>query len=356
MSNASRPTRGYATASLVLVCSLIISVAQARPQTPPQPQSQDKAYDQLLVKARTSIADKKPQEAVEQSEQAIQLNDKRWEAYVTAASGYSAQQLYDDAIGMLQMALVRAPQDKKQLVRDAISEARRQVSGSNSSAATPTAVKPQASTSAAAQTTAPTQAEAVLWKSIETSKNPDDYRAYLKAYPNGAFAPLAEQRITSLTANPPQSVIKTQTDWLREKASVSAPATTCTAVKGKYECRDYTVPQEIEFVNGCHVGLLRDTTHYDLDFTRVNDSGIRLRKQSNGPGYYLDLSLKGASAMPATGAVRGRIGTQFLPEPRQGGPAPSPSQFSIYFADGATADEALQRTVELAMACAASDR
>ena len=325
------------------------------------PARRNSAYDDAVAKARALAAQKDFKTAATTSEQAIQMDDKRWEGYIVAAESYSGQQLYDDAIGMLQMALVRAPEDKKPAIRDAITETRRMLAGpiapsrapsapssapaipaSNVQSATPAA-------SAANPGAAPTQAEIILWKSIENSKNSSDYEAYLKAYPNGAFAPLAEQRITSLTANPPQSAIKTQTDWLREKANASAPATTCTPVKGKKkaECRDYTVPQEIEFVNGCHIGLLRDTTHDDLDFARINGSAIRLRKESNGAGYYLDLPLKGVSATP--GAVRGGMVRQFLPEPAQ---APPPSQFSIYFADGATADEALQRTVELAQACA----
>jgi hypothetical protein len=34
-----------------------------------------------------------------------------------------------------------------------------------------------------------------LWKTIENSNNPDDFDAYLKQYPNGAFAPLANARL-----------------------------------------------------------------------------------------------------------------------------------------------------------------
>src|SRR5438874_899123 len=83
------------------------------------------SYDDAIARARTLLSEKKAQEEVTISDQAIQMDEKRWEAYVTAASGYSAQQLFDDAIGMLQLALARAPQDRKQLIRDALTEARR---------------------------------------------------------------------------------------------------------------------------------------------------------------------------------------------------------------------------------------
>jgi hypothetical protein len=145
----------------------------------------------MVAKARALIRDKKAQEAIAQSQAAIQLDDKRWEAYVTAASGYSAQQFYDDAVGMLQMALVRAPEDKKQLVRDAITEARGlsvgHVPPSNSVRPQPPPDSPN-----------PTQAEVVLWKSIENSSRIDDFVAYLQKYPNGTFATLASARVEKL--------------------------------------------------------------------------------------------------------------------------------------------------------------
>jgi hypothetical protein len=35
----------------------------------------------------------------------------------------------------------------------------------------------------------------VLWKSIENSTTPEDFRTYLAAYPHGAFAPLAQRHL-----------------------------------------------------------------------------------------------------------------------------------------------------------------
>jgi len=43
------------------------------------------------------------------------------------------------------------------------------------------------------------EAEIVSWQSIATSKNPDDYEAYLQQYPSGKFAALATVRAQELT-------------------------------------------------------------------------------------------------------------------------------------------------------------
>jgi hypothetical protein len=150
-------------------------------------------YEDQLAKSRAAAAAKQYEEAETAAEMAITLDDKRWEAYVLAANAYSSQRLYDDAIGMLQMALVRVPEDKKQLVRDAISDAR----GRASAPAVPsTAVVARP----APPSTAPTQSEIVLWKSIENSDRFEDFHAYLEQYPNGTFAVLATSRAAELEA------------------------------------------------------------------------------------------------------------------------------------------------------------
>ena len=62
----------------------------------------------------------------------------------------------------------------------------------------------------------PTDSEAVyeleFWNSIKGSKDASDYEAYLEAYPNGRFAPLAKARAkrykkTSAPAQPPQQLL-----------------------------------------------------------------------------------------------------------------------------------------------------
>jgi hypothetical protein len=45
---------------------------------------------------------------------------------------------------------------------------------------------------------APTN-EQLFWQSIQTSTDPDDFRAYLESFPDGAFAPLARNRLNALS-------------------------------------------------------------------------------------------------------------------------------------------------------------
>ncbi len=45
--------------------------------------------------------------------------------------------------------------------------------------------------------------ELEFWESIKDSEHPSDYEAYLQAYPNGRFAPLAKARIARLRKNAP---------------------------------------------------------------------------------------------------------------------------------------------------------
>jgi hypothetical protein len=108
--------------------------AAPRPANPAPPARRNSAYNDAVAKARELARQKDFKAAATASEQAIQMDDKRWEGYVVAAEAYSGQQLYDDAIGMLEMALVRAPADKKPAVRDAISETRKLLAGPTSTA------------------------------------------------------------------------------------------------------------------------------------------------------------------------------------------------------------------------------
>ena len=171
---------------------LLCSVASGR-QTYASGQQ---TYDDYLSQAKSLIAQQKYPEAVAETQKAIALNGGRWEAYVVAAKGYSSQKLYDDAIGMLQTALIRAPEDKKPAIRDAIAECRKELNPANvpSQASSVNGETPLSSS----PETAPTQAEIVLWKSIENSSQIDDFKAYLTQYPNGAFVALAKSHIDRL--------------------------------------------------------------------------------------------------------------------------------------------------------------
>jgi hypothetical protein len=150
-------------------------------------------YDSLISQAEQALNAKRYSAVLSVSERAIALEPNRYEAYVYAAKGYDAQRMWDDEIGMLQTGLPWAPQDKKQLVRDALFECRKQLVAQSVSTPAP-AVRPPGD----APQTAATQAEVVLWKTIENSNKPEDYQAYLARYGNGAFAPLATARFDAI--------------------------------------------------------------------------------------------------------------------------------------------------------------
>ncbi|TDN69324.1 SUMF1/EgtB/PvdO family nonheme iron enzyme [Paraburkholderia sp. BL10I2N1] len=65
------------------------------------------------------------------------------------------------------------------------------------------------------------QYEITFWDSIKNSTYPSDYEAYLKAYPNGRFAPLARARIERLRAFAPQT--PATTTQAPQAASAGAP-------------------------------------------------------------------------------------------------------------------------------------
>jgi tetratricopeptide (TPR) repeat protein len=184
---------------LVCAAALLVPVAFSQGRTSALPkqspsQIQSPSYDDLVAKALSLLAEKKAKEAAALSEQAMAQNEKRWEAYATAASAYSAQQLYDDSISMLQMALGRAPEGKRQAIRDAITAARRQIAAE--SAPKVSEPGPRAEPVPAQAVTA--QAEAALWKAVENSRQAEDYQGYLSKYPEGTFAPIAKTRLDAI--------------------------------------------------------------------------------------------------------------------------------------------------------------
>lgn len=65
--------------------------------------------------------------------------------------------------------------------------------------------------------------EITFWNSIKDSQYPADYEAYLKAYPNGRFVPLAQARLARLrtSASKPPAAASTSTS---ASASAAAPA------------------------------------------------------------------------------------------------------------------------------------
>ena len=87
--------------------------------------AQQISYDELLARARSALATRDYQAAVSACQQAIGMDDHRWEGYAVAANGYSGQRLYPEAIESLQAALARTADDKKPLIREALSDLRK---------------------------------------------------------------------------------------------------------------------------------------------------------------------------------------------------------------------------------------
>jgi tetratricopeptide (TPR) repeat protein len=195
-------------------------------------------YDADLSQAKSLITQQKYADAVTEAQKAITTDGQRWEAYAVAAKAYSAQKLYDDAIGMLQIALARAPEDKKSLVRDAIADCRKRQSQGNTSSSSGGISLPNPAPQTGSAVSAPTQAEIVLWKSIENSANLSDFQAYLTQYPSGTFAALAIAHIKELEETKVQQQATEQTALNNSvlagaEATVSNGKTTVRLATGK---------------------------------------------------------------------------------------------------------------------------
>ncbi|CAD6520659.1 Hercynine oxygenase [Paraburkholderia hiiakae] len=66
--------------------------------------------------------------------------------------------------------------------------------------------------------------EITFWNSIKDSQYASDYEAYLKAYPNGRFAPLAQARLTRLRAEASKSPAASATSATSTMHAASSPA------------------------------------------------------------------------------------------------------------------------------------
>jgi hypothetical protein len=99
-----------------------------------------------------------------------------------------------------------------------------------------TASKPSGSSRTKAGSEAASATEMIFWNSIKDSTNPEDFRAYLKNYPSGQFADLANNRIRTLEgprSQPPPVVTATPAptpeitepvyDWAKPERDLPAP-------------------------------------------------------------------------------------------------------------------------------------
>jgi tetratricopeptide (TPR) repeat protein len=138
-------------------------------------------YDALVQKGKAQLQAGSADLALASGEAAIKMNADRWEGYALAGGALMNLKRYEEAADKFSHAIDRAPEAKQTALRDLRRQSLLAESG------------PSPSPKEAVPTTS--QAEIVLWKSIENSNNPDDFNAYLEQYPNGTFAGLATQHL-----------------------------------------------------------------------------------------------------------------------------------------------------------------
>jgi tetratricopeptide (TPR) repeat protein len=159
-------------------------------------------YMALIQQGNAQLQAGDVQSARKAGEAAVHQDATRWEGYALAGGAFMNLKRYEDAADRLSAAIERAPDDKKAALR----ELRRQclVAESGSSAAATTPVPATIS-----------QAEIVLWKTIESSSHPSDFQAYLSQYPNGAFVSLATQHLQEVAAR-----VQRETEEANKRAAI----------------------------------------------------------------------------------------------------------------------------------------
>jgi len=166
-------------------------------------------YDVLVQQGNAQLQAGSNDLALSTANSAVKLNADRWEAYALAGGALMNLKRYEEAVDNFGKAIERAPEAKQQGLRGL----RKQCLLAEAGAA-PAAVPP--SSSAATQPAATTQAEVVLWKSIENSTNPEDFQTYLSQYPQGAFVELAKRHLADLAQQ------QIQDQKLRDQAAEAA--------------------------------------------------------------------------------------------------------------------------------------
>jgi tetratricopeptide (TPR) repeat protein len=141
-------------------------------------------YDALVQKGKAQLQAGNADLALASSTAALKLNAERWEAYALAGGALMNLKRNEEAADFLSKAIERAPETKQSGLRDLRHQCFAAVS--TTSSVEKKTIAPETNTS---------QAEIVLWKSIENSTNPDDFRAYVKQYPSGAFVELAKNGV-----------------------------------------------------------------------------------------------------------------------------------------------------------------
>jgi tol-pal system protein YbgF len=144
-------------------------------------------YEALIQRGESQL-DGSAEQAVAAGKAAVKMSPGRWEGYALIGGALMNLKRYEEGADMLSNAIERAPEAK----RPGLRELRRQcLLAESRSPAAANAVAPATTTS---------QAEIVLWKTIENSTNPADFQSYLGEYPQGAFAVLAQRHLAETNA------------------------------------------------------------------------------------------------------------------------------------------------------------
>jgi tetratricopeptide (TPR) repeat protein len=174
-------------------------------------------YDALVQKGKTQLQASTVDLALDSGEAAIKMNADRWEGYALAGGALMNLKRYEEAADKLSEAIKRAPETKQTALRDLRRQCLLAESGTS-----PTQKETTSSTT--------TQAEVVMWKSIENSGNQSDFEVYLAQYPRGAFVALARKHIEQLQAEDEQR--RTQIAAAKAREPIERPFLQGTLVKG----------------------------------------------------------------------------------------------------------------------------
>lgn len=173
--------------------------------------SQPQDYDVVIQQGKSELQAGSAKQAFASGEAAIKMSASRWEGYALAGGALMNLKRYEEAADTLSKAIDRAPEAKQPALRDLRRQCLLAESGSPA-------------TTTPAPATATSQAEIVLWKSIENSANSEDFSTYLAQYPQGAFAGLAQRHLKA-TTKPQVQVLTSMGAFTIELDAGSSPLT-----------------------------------------------------------------------------------------------------------------------------------
>ncbi|MGZ8846674.1 MAG: hypothetical protein ACXW3C_09450, partial [Pyrinomonadaceae bacterium] len=153
------------------------------------------------------------------------------------------------------------------------------------------------------------QAELTFWDSIKNSASADDYRAYLEKYPNGEFAVLAKRRLVPLEAAEKE---KAKTDEIARntKTLVGRYGRWAATLSYNHPGRLIVTPTRIEFVYDDVEENKFDGKIFDPDVITCADLGEAriesefVREIRNGNDKYRFMGQSGTDAAAALSAMR----------------------------------------------------